>query len=281
MGCNVKRGKTGGYPVARLTRRGWPPRRMAPVICCALVLLLVGLRPVAPSYGGGVEQLNLGEFLGPGSIAQGGTITDGRDLRYIRWGRHPEFERVVLDIYHGRYEEKGPEADEPCFFAIELEEYPSRIVIQLAGIRAVHADFEVDFGESRLVRNTHRLPIFDDSGALVVIVLEDYAEFRAFGLSDPGRIVVDIRKRCPMQEAMMYSLRSGALEGYDLEGPYYQLKDAGVSLPRYLQNVRGALVLEAGLFGTRGEAEETLTELEERTNMPLFIEKRGPLDLPE
>lgn len=213
----------------------------------------------------------------------GGEITDGRDLRNIRWGRHPEFERIVLDIYQGAYEEKGPAVSVPCYFQINYEYYPFRFTGTLMGIRARNAEFK-EFPQSDLIQGIYSIPYLDDSGIKFAIALEQPVEYEIFELHDPGRIVIDMRAftfHDPLPE--VYSLRTGTGLGFEEMG---QLKEELINLdsknPRIIRAGNGNLFVEEGFYTNEDEARQRLEDLSLKLPEVLFfIELRKASDIPE
>ena len=224
----------------------------------------------------------LGSYFGPGGYATGGTITDGRDLRAIRWGSHPGYERIVLDIYHGGYGEQGPPAFDPCWFEVELEDYPYRAVVVLGGIRGLSADFDQTFPANSLIEDVHSILYKDDSGASLAIVYRRPVEIRVLALNNHGRIVIDARPKSPRpEESVKYSVRTLPLTRDQVISMYYELKDFQGMSPRFLTNAQGVTLWEAGLFASHGDAVALRDTLTAQTDAQLYVEERLPADLPE
>lgn len=224
----------------------------------------------------------LGTYFGPGGYATGGTITDGRDLRDIRWGRHSGFERIVLDIYHGGYGEQGPPAVDPCWFEVELEDYPYRAVVVLGGIRGISADFEQTFPSNSLIEDVHSILYKDDSGASLAIVYRVPVEIRVLELYNHGRIVIDARPKSPQpSEPVKYSVRTPPLTQDQVISMYYELKDFQGMSPRFLTNAQGVTLWEAGLIASHSDAAALRDTLTAQTDAQLYVEERLPAALPE
>ena len=262
-----------------------------------IVFLMVLTGGLSPGRALAAEQLEAGTdqeevYLCQPAVIQGGTVTDGKDLRNIRWGRHEEFERFVLDIHHGTYEEAGPPAEKPCWFEVEYQLYPPRFVITLMGVRARRAEYARPDG-SCLIRDIYSLPFLDDSGLQFALELKQPVKFEVFELEDPARIVLDIK---PLPEAekrekewpVRYSVRTtteysperaGHVENIALIRE--ELGHMNIEDVRILRAEDGKLLVEAGLFRTRSAAEEKLEKLEEEmADISFFIERREVKSMP-
>ncbi len=222
-------------------------------------------------------------YLAEPQAVQGGEITDGRDLRRIRWGRHPDFERVVLDIYEGAYDEKGPAVSIPCYFVVEYEYYPFRFIVTLGGIRAINAELG-EVPQSSLIRETYSLPYLDDSGFKLALALNRPVEYEVFELHEPGRIVIDLRElQDELQLPPVYSLRTETGLGVEDLG-YLQEIMLGLESknPRVIMAGDGKLFFEESYYSSREEAEARKEEIAPHAEWAVFfIEKRGPATMPE
>jgi len=252
---------------------------LAKKILMTLILLLLA------GSAGAVQEAPLdktGNYFSQAGVIQGGEITDGRDLRSIRWGRHPDFERIVLDIYKGAYQEKGPPARVPCFFQVEYQYYPFRLTITLRGIRARHAQLG-EFPGSELIHQAYMLPFLDDSGFKLALALEGAVEYEVFELHDPARIVIDVRPYPPREDMpRVYSLRTET--GFNFEELDYFKETAtgtGSTSPRIIQAEDGQLFFEEGYYSEEALARERLEAIAPHfPEVSFFIEPRGPRSIP-
>ncbi|WYP27026.1 hypothetical protein NSQ54_02610 [Alkalihalobacillus sp. FSL W8-0930] len=96
----------------------------------------------------------------------GGEITDGKVIDDMNHGMHDGFERLVLDVYEGNFQEVRGQAEMPNYFEVALEYYPARLVYTLNGIRD-QADEFPSFDESTLFSYMDILPVFDDSAMIL------------------------------------------------------------------------------------------------------------------
>jgi len=214
---------------------------------------------------------------------QGGEMTDGRDLRDIRWGKHTDFERIVLDIYEGAYLEKGPSVPIPCYFVVEYEYYPFRFTVTLSGIRARNAEFG-SFPWSCIFEETYSLPYLDDSGLKFAIGLKGPVEFEVFELHNPGRIVIDVRENPRKRELPeVYSLRTETGLGVEelgyLDEIMFGLESEN---PRIIKAADGKLFFEEGYYLDEEKALERKEEISQHVEwVDFFVEKRGPSSIPE
>lgn len=137
------------------------------------------------------------DFITAGYIT-GGEITDGLDVKNIRWATWKGFERLVLDVYKwGGYEKpEGVEpAEKPGYFEVSMPKGENRLDIKLGGYRSFSADMP-DIRDSAIIQSiaiNRDEKLADDSGYLVNIALKKPSSFKAFELHSPGRIVVDLK----------------------------------------------------------------------------------------
>lgn len=140
-----------------------------------------------------------GVFIISGSIV-GGKVTDGLDIKRVRWATHEGYERLVFDVYMwgGPEKPEGVETvDEPGHFQISMHENDKILEVQLSGYRSFTAKIP-ELNTSKLIqkisKNTDEENA-DDSGFLLSIELKNTAEFRALELHSPARIVLDLKSR--------------------------------------------------------------------------------------
>jgi hypothetical protein len=227
-----------------------------------------------------------GNYITSGTV-QGGRIVDGNAIERVRWGKHEDFERIVVEISSNWYEENRPPAVIPCYFEVAYEHYPHRLMFTTVGIRRSSASFP-EFLGSNLVRDMDRIFLGDDSAATFDITFERPVEFEVFELHNPGRIVVDIRavELGPAELPPVYSLRTasypyGSFVGYLAE----DLSRLSGKNARLLRSEDGRSLVEEGYYTSRKEAEDRKKTIEKdfkhnEDPVHLFIEKRNAEDVP-
>lgn len=136
-------------------------------------------------------------FRKSGSIT-GGIITDGLDVKKVRWASRDGFERLVFDVYKwGGYDggESTERVDVPGYFEISGTGNSNTLDIKLEGYRAFSAKMP-DFKESKLIKSleVNRDEKFaSDSGFFLELDLMEPPVFKAYELRDPARIVIDLK----------------------------------------------------------------------------------------
>ena len=156
-----------------------------------LVLCLICVWPASAENTATIDKT--GAYQRSGKIV-GGELTDGRDIRNIRWAQQRGYERIVLDVYMGNYEGLGPAVPRACHFEVSYSPGNRILKVMVAGTRRFSARFP-DTARSRLIRGFKRVPSYDDSSHTFQIQLSRSVEYEVFELRDPGRIVLDIRAR--------------------------------------------------------------------------------------
>lgn len=212
------------------------------------------------------------EYTSITATVRGGAITDGKDLKDIRWAKHQGYERIVLDIYEGAYDRKGPAAEVPGSYEITYEYYPYRFSIVLNGIRAVTANFN-DLKKSDLIKDSYRTPYLDDSGMEFAIELHKPVEYKIYELHRPARIVIDIREQlAPPNRPVIYSLRTNAGLGVEEAGYLReQLGDLGSKRTRIIKDNDKGFFIEEGYYTDKKEAEARRVLIEEQLKETTFL----------
>lgn len=242
----------------------------------SLLLILFMLSPEAMAFIQ-AEGTKTNTYFHEAATITGGEITDGRDLRDIRWGKHDQFERLVLDIYEGSYLDKGPAVPYPCHFEISYEYYPFRFTVLLQGIRARNAQYGRIEG-SALIKEVYMLPYLDDSGIMFGIALNGPVEYEIFELHNPARIIIDLRPHDgPVDLPPVFSLRtrSGSFDYETLGYLEEKLLHVGSEDVRIMQGRASLLFLEEGYYSTWEEGKERLEYLQNELGfIGLFLEER-------
>ena len=137
-------------------------------------------------------------YVSSGSIT-GGEITDGLDVKNVRWAIRKGFERIVFDVYKwGGYEKpEGTEpAEVPGYFEVSGKRNENGLLVRIGGYRSFSAQFpelkDSDLIEEISINRNEKLA--DDSGFIIEIDLKKPVIYKAFELHDPARIVVDLKE---------------------------------------------------------------------------------------
>lgn len=219
-------------------------------------------------------------------MVTGGEITDGKSVANIEHGIHDEYERLVLDIYEGSYQELESPAVIPNHFEVTKEAYPSRFVYTLRGIRG-QPDEIPDLSNMDLFSYMDTLPLFDDATILLAAYLQEPIEFEIFEMHDPAKIVTDVSLLEQEAEyASVYSVRTASIsedENIELiQRPSSAFEEQGADQVRTLHSEDNTIFVEEGYYSTLEEAEERKEELEnDGIDIELHIEERGMVDMPE
>ncbi|SDN64728.1 hypothetical protein [Alkalicoccus daliensis] len=216
----------------------------------------------------------------------GGEVTDGKSVGAIDHGIHEEYERLVLDIYDGSYQELEGPADIPNHFEVSKEAYPERLVYTLSGIRGQPEEIP-DLSNMNYFYHMDIIPLFDDATIQFAVYLQESIEFEVFEMHEPAKIVTDVRPEEEMQEyKAVYSLRTASIpqdgDIEDIQRREFELGERDAVNVRTLHSEDKTLTVEEGYYQTLEEAEERKAELEnEELDFELHIEERGMHGLPE
>lgn len=119
---------------------------------------------------------------------EGGTVTDGLDIKSIRKANHDSYVRLVFDS-------DGSSSTAYKVGSYEVDYDPSKklISIVLGGYRTFSAKFPT-FENSSIVENIYFARYLDDSGYKLHIKLRATTKIKVFALESPARLVIDIQK---------------------------------------------------------------------------------------
>ncbi|MFK3939568.1 hypothetical protein ACI2JA_18850 [Alkalihalobacillus sp. NPDC078783] len=215
----------------------------------------------------------------------GGEITDGKVIDDMNHGMHDGFERLVLEVYEGNFQEVRGQAKIPNYFEVAQEYYPARLVYTLNGIRD-QADEFPSFDESILFSYIDLLPVFDDSMMILASYFNESVEYEVFEMHDPGKIVTDVRMLEKEEYPAVYSVRTASIFPAEetVEGIQRFLSDLGSTENENVRTIHSTgetLFVEEGYYRTFEEAEDKVAELQDGLDFELHIEERGMFDLPD
>jgi len=119
---------------------------------------------------------------------EGGTVTDGLDIKSIRTANHDNYIRLVFDS-------DGTNSKAPKIGSYEVDYNTSKklITVILNGYRAFSATFPT-FENRSIVEKIDFAKYLDDSGYKIHINLRDTTTIKVMVLESPARLVIDIQK---------------------------------------------------------------------------------------
>lgn len=215
----------------------------------------------------------------------GGEITDGKVIDEMDHGLHDGFERLVLDVYEGNFQEVRGQAKIPNYFEVAQEYYPARLVYTLNGIRDQAHEFP-NFEESTLFSYMDILPVFDDSAMILASYFNESVEYEVFEMHEPGKIVTDVRMLEKEEHPSVFSVRTRSI--YPPDETVADIQNFSTELDftenEYVRTIHSkdeTLFVEEGYYRTMEEAEARVAELQDDLDFELHIEERGMFDLPE
>lgn len=130
-----------------------------------------------------------GPWTSPGQAVAGGRPGVVATIEQIRFGRHPNFHRTVLDLVAGKAGETHSYLGLHPRYSIEYRDFPSRLNIYFE---------DVYVEPTTKVMSKHQLPfelISDRTGKVVklTLFLPGPSEFRVIEVDDPAKLAIDIR----------------------------------------------------------------------------------------
>ncbi len=120
-------------------------------------------------------------------VYDGGTLGNGFDIKNIRKGRHNGYLRLVFDVY----EEANP-AYSVGRYRGTYNVYTNKISITLEGYRKFSAALP-SFSSNENIEKIFVEKSLEEQGFNVYIKLLDEAKVKIFDLSNPARLVIDIK----------------------------------------------------------------------------------------
>jgi hypothetical protein len=136
-------------------------------------------------------------YIREGIFAGGDRSVESVTVTGLRRGNNGRFERVVIDLGASRAGDPVALARAP-FFQAGVRAKPRRVSLTLWGSPTLAFDtrrVQREFRQSRVIRRLELLPNLDGESWTFAMDLREDAAVEAFHLSDPARIIVDIRSK--------------------------------------------------------------------------------------
>lgn len=133
-----------------------------------------------------------------GLIVGGDQAVDRVVILDIRHAKKPEFERVVLDL-EGTLQGESSALDRAPYFQVEVSPEQSRMVMTLLGSPRLALDpgrldaLQKEFKKSAIFSGIEVYPVLEKDRWRVQFNLKRKASLEVFELSNPARIVLDIK----------------------------------------------------------------------------------------
>ena len=115
---------------------------------------------------------------------EGGTVTDGLDIKSIRKAEHEHYERVVFD---------SDGSNKLGSYEVDYNPSENFVRVVLNGYRTFSAKFPI-FEHSIIVEKIEFAKYLDDSGYKIHINLKEHTKIKVLALDSPARLVIDIQK---------------------------------------------------------------------------------------
>jgi len=119
---------------------------------------------------------------------EGGTVTDGLNIKSIRKAEHDSYVRLVFDS--DGVNNKAPKVGS---YKVDYDPSKKRVAVVLNGYRAFTAKFPT-FNNSGIVEKIDFAKYLDDSGYKFYINLRENTKIKVFALESPARLVIDVQK---------------------------------------------------------------------------------------
>lgn len=123
---------------------------------------------------------------------EGGVMSDGLNLKFMREGNHGDYLRLVFDTYAWLDGNSQP-ATSVGHYTANYNPASGVITVVIQGYRAFSAPFP-DFASKSIVEKIYLGEYLDDSGYKFHIKLRDFVKIRVFNLKSPARLIIDIKK---------------------------------------------------------------------------------------
>lgn len=158
------------------------------------VLLLLGALFLYLKTNGASGGFASGGYKSSGYFS-GGKLSEGLDVKTVRWHKHDGYERLVFDIYawdgvFGNHPYK--KSHETGLYQIGME---LQNALSLDGELSGYRDFSAKmphFANSKMLKKMQVLSN-DDGSYLFTLELKRAVTYKVFTLKNPARIVIDIK----------------------------------------------------------------------------------------
>lgn|GEM_PF-5507980 len=228
---------------------------------------------------------------------EGGTITDGTNLRFFTLSKNGAEEEITLtfDIYPD-YESKDYVTDShivPRYY-IHYTENPAILSFDIVGVRRFDAceSFAAEAHKSEYIADIYPVPPLGDSSAGLNIIFKRNVIYEVKEYSATGKLVITFSESAEMEQytGTVYTLRTYSDEISTAFGSLsYTLAEKNRKIKNYrlLKDKTGKWLVELGIYPTRVEAQSVLKTLPiyydegGHVEIPLYIEERPAWELPE
>lgn len=210
--------------------------------------------------------------------AQGGTITDGTDVKFIALHKEKDRENIIINF-----------TKEDNFqqlvnrFSVDFTEYPYTMTFTIPGTRKFSAekDFE-SLKESQLVQDVYKLITLDDSMVRFAVTFKQPVKYEVKEFKEPAQIVVTLEQDQNNNKQQKYSVRSASYPFGESLGMLEE-RLMGLAGLRILKDQNGTFLVEAGYYNSEEEAKAKIKELEDQYGLQnqFYIEKRKTQDIPQ
>jgi len=122
----------------------------------------------------------------------GGDISDGIEIKEIRYGKYDQYDRFVLDCFEFNSPSNLKSSIVP-FYNVRFDQNSNSAMFYLSGVRRISAPIE-DFLKSELIQDVYSLPVYDDQAFAFILKFRAGTAIKVFEIENNARIVIDILK---------------------------------------------------------------------------------------
>lgn len=119
---------------------------------------------------------------------EGGTLTDGLDIKSIRKANHDNYVRLVFDS--DGIHDKAPKIGS---YKVDYDPSKNLITVVFGAYRAFSATFPT-FENSSIIEKMGFAKYLEDNGYKIEINLRENTKIKVMPLSSPARLVIDVQK---------------------------------------------------------------------------------------
>jgi len=119
---------------------------------------------------------------------EGGTISDGLNIKTVRKAEHDTYVRLVFDS-----DGVDSKVAKVGNYKVDYDPSTKRVSIVLSGYRAFSAKFPT-FADSSIIEKIDFAKYLDDSGYKLYMNLRETTKIKVFALESPARLVIDVKK---------------------------------------------------------------------------------------
>ncbi len=244
----------------------------AAALAVCIILALLALAYVAPPAAHAQAQKAPAQFKASGAFS-GGAKLAGCVLDGIRFGKHPDYTRIVLDF---SVESGGKRTGAPSHpaYKVEYKKFPYRFKITFDGVK---------YAENAKVQSKDAVPFSivtraDNTIQMIEMFIQGPALFKVIEIDDPAKLSLDFRFLPNEPVPVVWAVQLQEVK--DVQSAF-KLLEAGGFPEGFEPDVIaiGSSIFVEAVYLTMDEAAQAVAKLDDM-GIPAIVAERKGSDLP-